>query len=148
MDVQNRPLLVIAEGFLMYFTQAQVQSIFASLATAFHQCKVIFDIVGYGVAGKMRRAPWMNRLDPDELAAFDDLTINWSPRDVQEMESWGSGIRVVKVENLFDYPTERYQEGAYRIFLALTRLFPGLKDRNGVRVVHARIHSDEKMRTT
>jgi O-methyltransferase involved in polyketide biosynthesis len=141
-DVQNRPLLVIAEGLLMYFTQAQVQSIFASLASTFHQCEAIFDIVGYGVAGKMRKAPWMNRLDSDELAAFDNLTINWAPRDAQEMESWGLGIRVMKVENLFDFPTDRFQEGAYRILMMLMRLFPRIKDRNGVRIVHVRINYD------
>ena len=134
--------MVIAEGLLMYFTQVQVQMIFTALAITFHQCEVIFDIVGYGVAGKMRRAPWMNRLDPDELAAFDDLTINWSPRDVREMENWGSGIQVLNVVYLFDYPTERFQEGAYRVFMMLARLFPGLKDWNGVRVVHARINYD------
>ena len=82
----------------------------------------------------------MNQLDPEELEAFENLTINWAPRNIREMEQWGLGIRVIKDENLYDFPTERFREGTFRILMMLFGLFPKLKDRIGVRIVHVGIN--------
>ena len=72
----DRPVLVIAEGLLMYLSADDNQALFQRLTDRFGSGELIFDAV----------APWLARL----IKVW-----HWGPRDAREIERWNPRLRCV-----------------------------------------------------
>lgn len=72
----DRPVLVIAEGLLMYLSEDDNRALLQRLTDRFGSGELIFDAV----------APWLSRLVK---------VWRWGPRDAREIERWNPRLRCV-----------------------------------------------------
>ncbi|MBN1137521.1 MAG: class I SAM-dependent methyltransferase [Anaerolineae bacterium] len=83
----NRPVLVIAEGLLMYLGEAQVRRLLLRLQEAFPGCRLIADVFSRLTA----RSSTQHRSLKQTGAA-----IGWGIDDPRELEAWSPGITLLE----------------------------------------------------
>ncbi|MEQ8671913.1 MAG: class I SAM-dependent methyltransferase [Aggregatilineales bacterium] len=124
MNLQDRAVMLILEGLLMYFDEADVKRLLVALAKRFPSAEVLLEVTGVSMAKKQERQIAVNKTS----AHF-----KWGIRHTQDMELWDSRIQVVEDVSIYD----RYETR----WLAMDLSFPApLKDlRNTtLRIVHVR----------
>jgi O-methyltransferase involved in polyketide biosynthesis len=96
----DRPLLVVAEGLLMYLDEADVRALLVRVAEhAGRGGEIVFDGV----------APWLARLGP---------TTHWGLRDGREVERWDPRLRLLErrpIGDRGDLVPNRAVRAVYRI---------------------------------
>ena len=111
-----RPFLFIAETVFVYFTEAQAKSLVLRLRDRFPGAELVFD-------GWRPFEIWFgNRYLSD--TKFAGL-MRWGFWRGQEIEGWGSGIRLLDAWGFFDQPEPRLR--AYRWMVPLFRLFKPMR---------------------
>ncbi len=111
----NRPVLAIAEGLLMYLREAEVQALFLKLQQVFPGCELACDVYSRLTA---RRAGAIRSLK--ETGA----TIRWGIDDALEIERWAPGI-CLQEEWYFTRSPEIERLGpGYRLAYRMAGLFP------------------------
>ncbi|MCW2917357.1 MAG: tetracenomycin polyketide synthesis O-methyltransferase tcmP [Actinomycetia bacterium] len=90
----DRPVLIIAEGLLMYFPEDDVRALFQRLTSRFETGELIFDGV----------APWVTRLS---------AAMHWPVRDPRDIEQMDSRISLLSEVSLVAHhaiiPVRRYR---------------------------------------
>jgi O-methyltransferase involved in polyketide biosynthesis len=95
---RQRPPLVLAEGVLMYFEEAQVKSLVLMLRDHFPGAELVFDAF----------SPFLIRANNLRMAISKfGVRYHWGLRRGQELEKWGDDIRLLDEWGYFDRPEPR-----------------------------------------
>lgn len=84
---QGKPVLVIAEGLLMYLDEADVKRLFLRLGEAFSGCRLIADVFSKMTAKVATRHPSLKQTG---------AALGWGIDDSRSVESWAPGIRLLE----------------------------------------------------
>ena len=90
--------LILAEGVLSYFDEAQVRQFVLMLRDAFPGCELVFDKLSSFVVRMHKRESHMTN-----AAAL----IRWTPAHDRDLEKWGDNIRFISRWGYFDRPEPR-----------------------------------------
>jgi len=104
---RQRPFVFLAEGVFMYFTEAQVKSLVLRLKEHFPAAELVFD----AYSPFMR---WAHNLRVIRKRVGAHL--NWDLKHSQDLEGWGTGIRLLDERFPFQFP-EVDQRRALRVRL-------------------------------
>jgi O-methyltransferase involved in polyketide biosynthesis len=111
---QGRPVLVIAEGLLMYLKEAEVKALVLKLKNAFPGCKLACDVYSRLTASKANAHPSLKKTG---------AVIQWGLDDAHTLESWAAGVHL-KEEWYFVQAEEISRLGlVYRSLFKLAGLF-------------------------
>lgn len=111
---RGRPVLVLAEGLLMYLTEADVKGLIRKLVEAFSSCDLACDVYSEATA---RRAKNIQALKQT------GAVIRWGIDDAKAIELWSPGIRL-REEWYFTQAKEVDKLGpGYRLAFRLAGLF-------------------------
>ncbi len=83
----GRPVLVVAEGLLMYLGEADVRRLLLRLREAFPGCRLTADVFSRMAARSATRHPSLKQTG---------ASLGWGIDDPREVESWAQGIRLVE----------------------------------------------------
>ncbi len=93
-----RPFLFIAEGVLMYFTEALVKTLVLTLRECFPNAELVLDAA----------TPFMIRLDNLHLVLTPvRARVQWGLAHGPDVEKWGEGIRLLEEWFYFERPEPR-----------------------------------------
>jgi O-methyltransferase involved in polyketide biosynthesis len=83
----DRPALVIAEGLLMYLSEADVRRLVLRLQENFSGCRLIADVFSRMTARSATQHPSLKQTG---------AAIGWGIDDPQEIEAWSPGIHLIE----------------------------------------------------
>lgn len=86
-EPKGRPVLVVAEGLLMYLGEANVKQLVLQLHETFPGCRLIADVFSRLAARSATRHPSLKQTG---------ASIGWGIDDPREVESWAQGIRLLE----------------------------------------------------
>lgn len=113
---RGRPVLVVAEGLLMYLSDAEVRRLVLQLHETFPGCRLIADIFNRFMARWATKHPSLKRAG---------ATIGWGIDDAHQLEAWAPGLRLLEEWYFIDDPDlSRLSPGyrmAYRLYGVLLR---------------------------
>lgn len=122
---RERPVLFIAEGLLMYFSQDQVRPLFEKLAARFPGSEMLFEMLCPYMVGRSRHNDSLKTMDrPPEFL--------WGMENARTICDWHPSIRFLQEWNYYDYHKKRWG-----IFGMIARL-PVIRRRLACRIVHLR----------
>lgn len=117
---EGRPVLLIAEGLFMYFTESELRPLLSDLAERFSGGEVLFEMVAPCLVGKARRHDSLSKMDG--TAEF-----RWSITDSRLLETWHPAIRFMEEWNYFDYCKRRW--GLFGVVARLPLIRPRFASR-------------------
>jgi len=80
-----RPVFVVAEGLVMYLSEAQVQVLILAMQQRFPGSKFVFDAYSTLTVKRVKDHPSIKKTG---------AAVRWGIDDAKEMEEWGPGIRL------------------------------------------------------
>ena len=86
-ETAGRPVLVVAEGLLMYLGEADVKRLVLQLRETFPGCRLIADVFSRLTARSATRHPSLKQTG---------ASIGWGIDDPHEIESWAQGILLLE----------------------------------------------------
>ena len=98
----GKPVLLVLEGVLMYFDQAQVQAFFAMLARRLPGVTVVFDMLPPFVLKHGKHHDALKRMGGSAPS------FQWALREPRDMEGWQPGLRVQVTGHLSERCGKRY----------------------------------------
>ncbi len=130
-DIQrdNRPLLIIAEGLLMYFARYQVRDLIRHIAASFRNSEMLLEVLAFGAVGMTHYH--------DTLRRFN-ASLQWSLADSRELEQWHNAIRLLNEWCVLDYYRQRWS------WLGLVAQNPWFRLLYGERIVHIRFAENDE----
>lgn len=112
-----RPFLFVAEGVFPYFEEVQLKELFLRLREHFPGCEVVCDA----------HTPFVVWADNLQLAlARVKARLHWKLKNPRDVESWGTGIRLLEEWNYFS------DEEPLLKSLLWVRMFPALARSTGI----------------
>ena len=108
----DRPTMLIAEGVLMFFQQAEVQKLFARFSANFPGGEMLFDCIG----PLMVRFPFLHDTLPWTKARFQ-----WGVRRKSDIVNWDKNWQVREYRSLLDECPHRWR------WMRWCRLIPALR---------------------
>ena len=98
----GRPVLIILEGVLMYFTPEEVRDFFDTLCSRLPQgATILFDMLAYSLVGNAKHHDVVQKADKT-------VEFKWSVLDTHEMEAWNARIHLVREYFMSDYSHGRF----------------------------------------
>ncbi len=97
----NRPILIIAENVFMYFQQHEVKALLIELAEHFPGAELLFDVLAPLAVAKNNHSFTEKK--------NSTATLQWSLESSRQLETWHSGIRVIREWNDCDYHKKRWK---------------------------------------
>ena len=125
-DYKNKPLLLIAEGVLMYFDEQKVRKLFAELASKLPEFDMLFEALAPIAVGKSKHHDTVRKLE-------NAPEFKWGLKESRSLESWDRKIRFLEEWNYFDYHKDRWK------WLGFIARLPFLKKQASNRIVHLRV---------
>ena len=119
---EGKPLLFIAEGLLMYFTEDEVKEILSKIGSAFPQSDMLFEAMSPFIAKRTKRHADVKKYH----AQF-----KWGIKTGADLEEWKQGIDFITEWYYFDRHMDRFPF-IFRL-LACIPVF-----RKGMKIVHIR----------
>jgi O-methyltransferase involved in polyketide biosynthesis len=114
----GRPVLVIAEGLLMYLKPEEVKALVCKLIEAFPGCEFVFDAFSVMTAERVKEHPALKKTG---------AVVRWGIDDAREIERWADGIHL-KEEWYFTKADEIKKLGVgYRLSFKIAGLFKAAK---------------------
>ncbi|GII42483.1 putative polyketide synthase protein [Planotetraspora phitsanulokensis] len=113
----DRPVLVVAEGLLMYLSEEGVENLVGGIVGRFPSGQLMFDAVG-------RLAIRLQRFNHPIRAA--GATFTWALDDPRDLERWDPRIRLVTQLTAPDLPGLERLPAGYRLMIRALRLVPAL----------------------
>lgn len=125
--IQNeaKPVLLIAEGVLMYFTSEELRNWFAEIAKALPQAEMIFDVIPNAFVGREKRHAALRRIG-EKPPAF-----KWGISSIEDLAAMG----LVPVQHVF---LSTYCRKRYPWHLRLMYLSNWAKRHLDMQIIHAR----------
>ena len=111
---KDRPVLVVAEGLLMYLAEADVKRLFLRLREVFPGCRLIADVFSKMTARSATRHPSLKQTG---------ASIGWGIDDPREVEGWAQGIRLLEEWYFTQDPDLNRLNAGYRIAYKLAGAF-------------------------
>lgn len=84
-NAKGRPVFVVAEGLLMYLTEASVRALFLRLREQFPGCELVCDVFSRLTANRVKAHPSLHKTG---------AAIQWGINHPHEIESWAPGIQL------------------------------------------------------
>ncbi|MBN1535353.1 MAG: class I SAM-dependent methyltransferase [Anaerolineales bacterium] len=111
----NRPVLVVAEGLLMYLREEDVKALFLKLKQTFSPCSIVFDAFSTLTAKSVKHQPSIKKTE---------AAVHWGIDNPADIEKWSEGIKFR--EEWFFSQSEIIQKlgTGYRLMFKLANLFP------------------------
>lgn len=109
-NASNKPVLIIAEGILMFFTEQEIKDLINNLITMFKGAEMLFEIIPPLLAKQIKKYDTKFQ----KTAPFQ-----WGIENGKEMEKLNDMIEFIAEWNYFDYHKNRWEE----LHLNLTRAF-------------------------
>jgi len=110
----GRPVLVVAEGLLMYLEEADVRRLVLRLHETFPGCRLIADVFSRQTARSAANHPSLK---------YTGATIGWGIDDPCELEAWAPGLRLVEEWYFTDDPDLARLNFGYRVAYRLAGAF-------------------------
>jgi len=120
-SVTNEPVLIIAEGILMYFTAQEVKALLNKLISEFPKAEMLLEMMTPEIVKRSKQHDAVGRL----AAKFQ-----WGIKSGQELETYHKQIKVVNEWNYFDYHKDRWG------WMGWMAVIPAFKNRFNNRIVH------------
>lgn len=111
----NSPVLVVAEGLMMYLSEEEVKSLVLKLREEFPGCSLVFDAYSTLTAKHVKRNP---------LIKQTGAVIKWGIDDARAIERWAEGIRLKEEWNFIQSEEIKKLALRHRALFRLTGLFP------------------------
>ena len=122
-NVAGKSVVFLAEGLLMYFSEAEIKPFFCELAKRFPKAEMFFEMLAPFLVGKSKHHETVRKIDTK--AEF-----KWGMKDTRKMETWDTSIHIVNEWNYYDYYPERW--GMFGKFAR----FPFIRPYFACRIVH------------
>jgi O-methyltransferase involved in polyketide biosynthesis len=110
----GRPVLVVAEGLLMYLGEADVRRLVLRLHEAFPGCRLIADVFSRLMARSATQHPSIRQTG---------ATIGWGIDDPRDVEAWAPGLRLLEEWYFTDDPDLARLPLGYRMAYRLAGAF-------------------------
>jgi O-methyltransferase involved in polyketide biosynthesis len=114
-EAAGRPVLVVAEGLLMYLNEEDVKRLVLRLCQAFPGCRLIADVFSRMTARSATQHPALKQTG---------ASIGWGIDDSHEIEAWSTGIRLLEEWYFTQDPDLDRLSPAYRLAYRLAGAFP------------------------
>lgn len=98
----ERPVLFIAEGLLMYFKEEKLRPLFREIAARFSGAEMLFEMLAPMLVGNSRKHDSVHKLD-------GSATFEWGLKNSRDMESWDPRIKHVAEWDYYDYEKKRWK---------------------------------------
>ena len=109
-DAAGRPVLVIAEGLLMYLSESEVRALILRLREAFPGCRLVCDVFSTTTAKRAAAHPSLKHTG---------ASIGWGIDDPHDMEAWADGIRLIDEWFFTQSPDIDHLSAGYRFMYRL-----------------------------
>lgn len=111
-DIEDKPVLFIAEGLLMYFHENEIKSLFRKIIDRFPNGEILFEMLAPMLVGKSAKHDALKKMD--NIPEF-----KWSLRNIKTMEKWDHRIRYINEFDLYDFHKKKWKWFGYigRFFL-------------------------------
>lgn len=122
-DPKGRPLLIVAEGLLMYLDPGQVRTLFSILAGHFSGAEMLFEMLAPALLGRSRHHDAVKKMGTT-------VEFKWSLKNSKELEALNSNLSFIEEWNILDYHRDRWR------WFGLLSTLPKVKKYLGQRIVH------------
>lgn len=102
-SMHNKPVLLILEGVLMYFEEAEIKRLFAMVRRHFTRVGILFDSVPPLALGHAKHHDALRNMERTQRPEFV-----WALKNPSEMENWQPGLKVTAQFHLSDLCRKRY----------------------------------------
>lgn len=99
---EERPVLFIAEGLLMYFKEDKLKPLFSEMAARFSGAEMLFEMLAPMLVGNSKKHDSVHKLD-------SSATFEWGLKNSREMESWDQHIEFITEWDYYDYEKKRWK---------------------------------------
>lgn len=120
-SISNEPVLIIAEGFLMYFETGEIKDLFNKLVTAFPKAEMLFEMMTPFVAKNTKY---------HDSVGKTGAVFKWGINSGKDVEAFNKKIKFVEEWNYFDFCKKRWR------WLGVLALLSVFKNRFQNRIVH------------
>jgi O-methyltransferase involved in polyketide biosynthesis len=110
----KQPMLVVAEGLLMYLDEADVKRLFLRLREGFPGCRLIADVFSRMTARSATKHPSLKQTG---------ASIGWGIDDPREVEGWAQSIRLLEEWYFTQDPDLNLLNLGYRLAYKLAGAF-------------------------
>ncbi|MBR1625934.1 MAG: class I SAM-dependent methyltransferase [Bacteroidales bacterium] len=124
----GKPILIIIEGVLMYFTPEQVKTFFNEICSRLENATVLFDMLAFSLVGHSKQHDSLSKVGKD-------VEFKWSLLNTNDMESWNSKIHIER-----EYYMSKYNRGRYPFIFRLLYKVPYFFRHFNQRVVRINIY--------
>jgi O-methyltransferase involved in polyketide biosynthesis len=124
----DKPVLIIIEGVLMYFTEQQVNELFNKLVSSFKSAEMLIEITNPHLVKQSKEEDLINK--QYKINAI----LKWGIKNGKVIEKLNNNIEFIEEWHYFDYHRDRW-----RIIRWLS-LIPLFKNRFGNRIVHLKLN--------
>ncbi len=107
----NSPFLFMAEGVLMFFTEAEVKQLLRLLSKHFPGSLLAFDSISLGGIRNQRKH--------DSLKHFS-ACLRWGIDNIREIEKWDPGYQVIDIKTFWDIPPKHRKHFKWWMWLLYT----------------------------
>ncbi len=94
----GRAVLFVAEGVFLYLTESEVKRVTLSLQQRFLDSEIVMEVIGKFI---------LNSTQIFRSKAVPGGRFQWGTNDCSEIETWSSGITLIKEYFCYDYYKER-----------------------------------------
>jgi O-methyltransferase involved in polyketide biosynthesis len=115
---EGRPVLVVAEGLLMYLDEAEVKRLLLRLQEAFSGCRLAGDVFSRLTARSANR---------HESLKQTGAKLGWGIDDAREVEAWAPGIRLLEEWYFTQDPDLKLLNQGYQFAYKLAGAFPAAR---------------------
>ncbi|MEZ4640289.1 MAG: class I SAM-dependent methyltransferase [Caldilineaceae bacterium] len=123
-DADGRPVLVVAEGLLMYLSEVDVKALVLKLKERFPHCEMVADVFSVLTARSVGGHPGIQQTGAH---------VQWGIDNARDMEQWADGIRLQEEWFFGDAALDQLGLG-YRLAFRLSGLIPA------ARIAHRIVH--------
>ncbi|SKA72015.1 class I SAM-dependent methyltransferase [Desulfobaculum bizertense] len=123
---KDAPLLFIAEGLLMYFSEHEVRSLFMQLTEKFPHSDILFEMLAPFMVGRAKHHDSVNKLSTQS-------EFTWGMAHSKDIEKWSKKLQYVEEWNYYDYYKARWK------WWGILARFPLWKAQLSNRIVHVKV---------
>lgn len=99
----HKPVLLLIEGVLMYFSEAEIKLLFGNIARNLPQATVVFDMLPPAGVGKSKHHDALKKMKGEDRPEF-----KWALKDSKIMETWLPNLKIAAEFYLSDKVAKRY----------------------------------------
>ncbi len=123
----DKPVLIIAEGLLMYFQEQEVKGFMNTLVIYFPKAEMLFEMV---TPAMVKASEQKGQTERFQMAA----TFQWGITSGKEIETYNTSIKFIAERNYLDYHEPRWN------LIRLLALIPAYKNSYYNRIIHLEIN--------